>query len=468
MTVDTPNAVNGSAITPIHVSARGRASIMTYMSGLILLMGLGVPYTGLIGLPVTFFLKNRLHLSAHDLASFQVWAGIPLYLSFVFGFIRDRWSPLGRRDRGYMILFGPLTALVFVIMAFSPVSYGTLLVGVLALTCVYLLVHSASGALASLIGQQYAMSGQMSTVLNLIVLIPAGLGFFLGGRLSEQLESQNAATASRVLFLTGAAIMLAVSLYGLWKPRVVFEKLNDNDGPKLNVFADIARLLKWWPMYPAMFIWMLWSFSPGSVTVLQYYLSNTLHANDTQFGNWNALFAAAFLPTFLVYGYLCQKVALRGLLWWGTIIGIPQMIPLIFVHTVTSALWLAAPIGLMGGICSAAYIDLLIRSCPPGLQGTVMTLATTGYYIAVRFGDLLGTAVYQNYLIYLRPLTRMFGFGWVGGPVQNGHGGFIVCAILTTLVYAMIIPILLTVPKRLIDKRDGQVVLEPEAALPAT
>ena len=153
------------------------------------------------------------------------------------------------------------------------------------------------------------------------------------------MEGQNAASAARILFLTGAAIMLALSAYGLWKPRAVFEKLKDNDGPKINLLADVVRLLKWWPMYPAMFIWMLWSFSPGSVTVLQYYLSNTLHASDAEYGNWNGLFALAFVPTFVIYGFLCQQVSLRPLLWWGTIIGIPQMIPLIFVHTVTSALW---------------------------------------------------------------------------------------------------------------------------------
>ena len=467
MTVDNPAAALAPAeIVPAVVPAQERAKVLTYMSGLILLMGLGVPYNGLIGLPITYFLKNRLHMDSHALAGFQVIAAIPLYVSFLFGFVRDRWSPFGRRDRGYMMLFGPVTAGLFVIMAFTPVTYVTLLAGMLLLTCAYLLVHSAQSGLASALGQQYAMSGQMSTVLNLIILIPAGLGFFLGGLLSNQLEGQNATVAARALFLTGAAIMLAITAFGFLKPRSVFAKLQDNAGPKINMLADLRRLVTWWPIYPPMLIWFVWSFSPGSGTVLQYYLSDTLHASDSQFGNWNALFALAFLPMFILYGFLCQKVSLRPLLWWGTIIGIPQMIPLIFVHTVTSAMWLAMPIGLMGGICSAAYIDLLIRSCPPGLGGTVMTLSTTGYYIAVRFGDLLGTAVYQNYLTYLRPLTNIIGDGWLGGPLKNGHGGFVVCAILTTLVYALIIPLLLMTPKRLMATRDGQV--EHEAALPAT
>ena len=38
--------------------------------------------------------------------------------------------------------------------------------------------------------------------------------------------------------------------------------------------------------------------------------------------------------------------------------------PLLFTPNVTAALVAAAPIGLMGGVASAAYVDLLIRSCP--------------------------------------------------------------------------------------------------------
>ena len=41
---------------------------------------------------------------------FRLVAAIPLYLSFVFGFIRDTWNPFGMRDRGFMLLFGATSA----------------------------------------------------------------------------------------------------------------------------------------------------------------------------------------------------------------------------------------------------------------------------------------------------------------------------------------------------------------------
>jgi hypothetical protein len=108
------------------------------------------------------------------------------------------------------------------------------------------------------------------------------------------------------------------------------------------------------------------------------------------------------------------------------------MVPLLFIHSVTGALIAAAPIGLMGGIATAAYLDLIIRSCPRGLQGTTLMMSGGLYFIASRFGDVLGTNLYDYY------------------------GGFSACVIAITVVYALILPTLLLVPKRLIATADGQ------------
>jgi hypothetical protein len=136
----------------------------------------------------------------------------------------------------------------------------------------------------------------------------------------------------------------------------------------------------------------------------------------------------------LLYGYLCKRVALKKLLWWGTIIAVPQMIPLAFIHSGELAVVLAAPIGLMGGIATASYFDLAMRSCPPGLQGTLMMLVDGVFALSARGGDLLGARIYN---------------------ISPTHG-FLYCVIATTAVYALILPLILMVPKELIATADGQ------------
>ncbi len=433
MTMDRPAAeVAAVAPAPEHLSPSVRRSIFLYLGILIVLLAFGGPSGGLIDIPISFFLKNRLHLEAHQVAHFRLLAAIPLYLSFVFGFIRDMWNPLQMRDRGFMLLFGGICALLYLGFALAPMTYSTLLLAVVALTTSFLFVASAQNALTSTIGQQHAMTGQISAAWNVFASIPTVAALLVGGMLSGLLEDQNANSAARILFLVGAAIMTAVSLFALWKPKNVFEHVHAERGNDAHPVNDIKRLFGHWRVYPALLIWLLWNFAPGSATPLQYHLQNTLHATDAQWGQWNAIFAASFIPTFIVYGFLCRHFPLKTLLWWGTIIAVPQMVPLLFIHSVTGALISAVPIGLMGGVATGAYMDLIIRSCPRGLQGTTLMMSSSLYFVVSRFGDILGTTLYDHY------------------------GGFTVCVIAITVVYALILPTLLLVPKQLIATADGQ------------
>ena len=121
------------------------------------------------------------------------------------------------------------------------------------------------------------------------------------------------------------------------------------------------------------------------------------------------------------------------MLIWGTVAAIPQMIPLAVVRSPESAMWLAAPIGLMGGVATAAYFDLAIRSCPPGLQGTLMMAVDAVLVVSARFGDRLGSAIYDAY------------------PAR----GFLYCVIATTLVYSLILPVVFAVPRHVVEVADG-------------
>lgn len=417
---------------PTPLPSQTRLRIYAYIGTLIVLLQFGAPSGGFMEVPITFFLKNRLHLAAHEVALFRLVASIPLYVAFLFGFARDTFNPLGMRDRGFLVLFGAATSAIYVAFAFIPISYPMLLVAVLLATSSYLFVWSAQNGLTSTIGQQHAMSGRVATAWNVFHYLPVLASYFLGGALSQYLEGTRAALAARILFLVGAALMAAVALYGLWRPASVYDNLRAERPTGASRWGDLKRLVGHWPIYPALTIWLLWSFAPGSSTPLQYFMQNTLHATDGQWGEWNAIFVAGFIPTFLLFGWLCRRFRLRTLLFWGTLVAVPQMVPLLFIHDVHQSFIAAAVIGLTGGVCSAAYLDLVIRSCPPGLQGAVMMMYWSLFYVATRFGDVLGTGLYDHF-----------------------HN-FDVCVIAITVVYALILPVLLLVPRRLTATADGE------------
>jgi MFS family permease len=137
---------------------------------------------------------------------------------------------------------------------------------------------------------------------------------------------------------------------------------------------------------------------------------------------------------FFLYAWLSTRVPLKTLLFWGIVITTPQMLPLAFVTSAKMAMWLALPIGMMGGIFAGAVYDLGMRSCPPGLQGTLMMMVEGANQLSYRGGDLLGAKIYG---------------------LSTEHG-FLYCAIATTVVYGLMLPVMLLIPKELIATADGQ------------
>ena len=411
-----------------HDGSEGSDRTLLYFGCLTLFIALATPAGALVDIQTSYLLKNQLHATATQISIFRLVTGIPVYLAFVFGLARDQWNPLGLRDRGFFLIFAPVTAVAFIWMAFSGFSYAGLVIGVLLAMLSSRFIAAAYQGLIALVGQEKLMSGRLSALLNVVGSVPVVAGAFASGYISDHLAAKEA-------FLLVAMFALLIAVLGLWKPVSVFGHIYEKPQARgTDLVGNVSRLVRHKAVYPAVLICFLWNFAPGAATPLQFYLSNELHASDSVYSYYNGIFAAAFIPTFLLYGFLCKKVSLNKLLWWGTIVAVPQMIPLAFIHSANLALVLAAPIGLMGGVATAAYFDLAMRSCPPGLQGTLMMLVDGVLALSARAGDLLGSWIYNS---------------------SPAHG-FTYCVIATTVVYALILLLIPMTPKALIATRDGE------------
>jgi MFS family permease len=421
-------AENGSANT---------GKIFAYFGPLTLLVYLVMPHGYLLDFATSYMLKDQLHASATQVSLFRLLTAIPVYLSVVFGLTRDLWNPLGLRDRGYFLIFAPITAVVFAWMAYAQLTYTSLFIGMFLVMFFWRFVSAGQWALLALVGQEKLMSGRLSALWNIMSSVPYIVGALASGWIAEHLPP-------RSTFMLMVALSLLMFLFAFWKPKAVFAHAYDKPQARgADLIGDIKRLLRHRAVYPAVLIMFMFQFAPGSNTPLQFYLTNKLHASDAVYTDYYAIFAVAFIPMFFLYGWLCKKVQLRALLWIGTIITIPQLMPLAFVSSASQALWLALPIGMMGGIAAGAYYDLAMRSCPPGLQGTLMMMVDGMYMLSYRGGDLLGAQIYAS---------------------SPAHG-FLYCALATTAVYALILPVILLIPKELIATADGEQNPKVEAEL---
>src|SRR5580658_2230887 len=96
-----------------RTEASNTNQVFLYFTPLTLLVYLVLPHGYLLDIATSYMLKNQLHATAMQVTLFRLLVTVPVYLSVVFGLTRDLWNPFGLRDRGFFLIFAPLTAAIF-------------------------------------------------------------------------------------------------------------------------------------------------------------------------------------------------------------------------------------------------------------------------------------------------------------------------------------------------------------------
>jgi len=410
-----------------------KSQAMMQFGALMALMALCDPNGGLVDVPLSFILKNRLNLNAEETSQFRIFASLPLYFSFLFGLMRDRIAQRQGADKA-IILYGALfSCAIYCGFALVPLTREAALTAVILLTTCALFIASAQNGSMAMFGQSFNLCSYTSVVWNIFTATPTAAAYLVGGELSEMSNALDSRSASQALFLAGATASLCLALFALRRPACLAIGDSAEHAISLGVWAELRRFVREPDVRLPLLIWLLWNFAPGSGTALQYHLQNNLKATDWQWGLWNALFTAAFVPAYLLFAALSRRFDLKVLLRWGAVVAIPQYAPLLLVNSVTDALAVAAAIGALGGLATAAIVDLIMRSCPKGLEGTTMMVASSVYFVSLRSSDLVGSYLYDRY------------------------GGFSICVAATISVYALILPVQGLLDPRILVNHDRKV-----------
>ena len=310
-----------------------------YIAVLLLLSSFA--FDGIAGLPMQFVLKNQVKLSPTQLSVFGALSGAPAYVGFAFGFLRDRWRPFGKGDRGYFLVLPLLLAITCFYLAAVPFTYVRLLSTSIVQTVIGLLLGAAAYGMTTEVAQRNGMSGRLSVLL---LVIPSLLGIAsnaVGGHFSHTSTQQHNS------FLISAFMCLPMMAMAFWMPGFVFatkkfpksskgdERAGAPDAvrgsatdvaPTEGTVASLLRLVRTRSIYlPAAAIF-LFSFAPGWGTPLFYYLTDKVKLSEAAFSNATALSGFGFLGATLSYIFLCNKAPLKTNLIVGTslaVIGCP-------------------------------------------------------------------------------------------------------------------------------------------------
>ena len=412
---------------------RSRA-LFLYVGCLALVNSLTAP-TGIPAIPIQFYLKDHLHLLPGSIALFGLVSGIPHYLSFVFGFVRDRWSPFRWGDRGHFLCFAPLAAAVYLWIPSGGVGWSRLLAGVVLVTALYRMLASAQMGMIASMASRDRTTGAFSALSTSLITLSAVAAPLLGGWLTHQLGALSVYPVTAL----GSLVIFGMSLRGA---RFVFQHPKPSAEGRAGEWSGNKRLAGYRPLWPALLISALWQFAPGFQTPLFFHLTETLGLSAEAYGQFLSAFNLTLCAVMALYGPLCRRMEFSRILKWGTLIAIPQMLLLLVIHSPMQAMICAMLMGAMAGTAGAAYFDLLIRSCPPGLEGTAMMLGSAVNLLVIRGADVVGTWLYQR-------------------------GCFTGCALSTVAVCACIIPALSLLPRSTFQPATGESVPEGDIGFPA-
>ena len=312
-------------------------------------------------------------------------------------------------------------------MSSANLSFSSLVAGVLVANILMLFLNGAHQGLLALIGQENRMSGRLTVVWQTVSNVPVVGGAFLGGVFAEKVSP------TATFQILGAA-SAGLALFALYRPAAVFDNAYDQLAAKAgNLWADVRRLARSRAIYAPILLPFLFNFSPGFVTPLQFHITNELHAPPSVYGEFVSLYFVGFTPFILLYGWLLKRVSFRVLLWVGVSIAAPNLAILLFVRSPGLLVAIAPTMGALAAVGWCAICDLAIRSCPRGLQGTLMLLTAASGVLGYRFSDLLGARLYD-----IAPTA-----------------GFTLGIGISVLTCFLCLPVILLVPRDIMEIREG-------------
>lgn len=237
--------------------------------------------------------------------------------------------------------------------------------------------------------------------------------------------------APQTTFLVAAASTCGIVALGFWRPASLTgdlcEPTSKTVGPELAIDAIFHRRTLW----IVVAIVSLWNFSPGWSTPLFYRLTSAVGLSPEAYGLFRAASYAAVAGATILYGYLCQRQPVGRVLRWAISVNVFAGALFFLIAGPWRAIGIGILVGLLNGFSNVALFDLVRRSCPAGLEGAGTMVAFSAWAIAGTAGDLFGSWLYA-------------------------HAGFAACIAIDAMTNALILPMIVRLPRGLLESRDGR------------
>jgi len=390
-----------------------------FFAAIYFVQGISEPGAGIAAQPIFFLLKDELHLSASQAASFLAVISFAWWIKPLYGLISDFFPLFGTRRRSYLLLTTGLAAACWLALG-SLASYSYLTTLLLLLLCGFGLAFSDVLCDAVMVetGKPLGLTGRFQAIqwgsINTASVL-AGIG---GGWLSQNTPYQ---WVFRLVALFPLLSLTATVLH-LHEPRVRFDRQQIRD-----TLQAVRSAVGSPPLWTAAAFIFLWNFSPSFGTPLEYFEVDTLGFSKIFLGTLSSLNSGAAIAGAALFSQLSGRWPLRRLLTLSVGIGVVSTLAYLELVGPRSAILLTTTTGLITMIATLATFDLAARSCPERAEGTffaaLMALANLGTAGGNVVGGWLYDAIGLTPLIFVSTLATaacwaIIPFVRIGAPAS--------------------------------------------------
>ena len=407
-----------------------RARVAVIAMGLIV-TSLGWP--GLMGrLPFGLLLKNELHLPAQRIAAFWAIGTFAWYVKPLVGLLCDAYPLFGTRRRGYLLLGGLASTLMWLAFAAVPRTYTALLAVMVALNVALVVVSTVVGGLLVQTGQRYGATGRLSSLRMGLVGVMSLVAGPLGGWLATRAFGWTVGFGTAVV----AGVVPVVLLFEHEAPGA-----RADASVWTTARAQLRTIVRSRAMWGTAGLIFLAYLAPGFQTALLYYQQDVLGFDPRLMGILDMVAGASALLGAAAYGFVCRRFTLRQSLVAGILLNAASALLYLAYRSRTSA-FLVNAVG--GGLATLGYLplyDLAARATPRGSEAFGYSLIASVQNVSIyAVSDVLGSYLYGG---LHWPWQRLV---WVNA--------------LSTAAVLLFVPLL---PAALLARREGQTATESSA-----
>lgn len=348
-------------------------------------------YSGLINQPLTFYLKDVLHMNASQITNYLAVLTIPWAIKPIYGLISDCLPIFGYRRRIYLLLLSLVAAGGFLFLAGA--SSTQAIIHALLLTAVGtafsdVLVDAIMVERGQETGLVRQFQGQQWLWFNIAGIVTS----LLGGALCQYLPPTSALhTAALIAMLAPLAVITTSWLIVKEErsPASIQQLKSTVNGLKLALRSPV--------LWVAIAFTIVWKLHPGFGMPLYFHLTNQLHFDQAFIGQLNAYHSGGHVLGALIFShYLADRLSTVNLIKLAVGLSVVATLSYLLLNSPLIAITLYMLTGAVAQIASLAMYSMAAEACPKQAEAFTFAMLMSLANLAGQGSQIIGSQLYVD------------------------------------------------------------------------